>query len=232
MLKQLKTTLLLGSALLAMSQTATARDQHFRAIYEVSITNLTLGQSFTPQLVTTHHRSLSLYELGQPASEALEILAESGNTEPMTAQLLDNGGLVADIQTIDGLLTPGQTTSVEVGISRRGTRLSIASMLIPTNDTFVGGDALRLPRRGSVTYYLKAYDAGTEFNDQNCLNIPGPRCKGAASSAIAETDEGYVYVSNGFHTLAPDDTAGGEVLSPAKYSWQNPVAKVVVKRIY
>ncbi len=232
MFKRTKTSLLVGAVLLTATQLATAAGNNFRAIYEVSITNLTLGQTFTPQLVTTHHRSLSLFELGQPASHELEVLAESGDTTPLTESLLENGNLVADVQTIDGLLAPGATATVELGISRRGTRLSVASMLIPTNDTFVGGDALRLPRRGSVTYYLKAYDAGTEFNDQNCLNIPGPRCGGAANSSAAETDEGYVYVSNGFHTLGEDEAAGGEVLGPARYDWRNPVAKVVVKRVY
>ena len=40
---------------------------------------------------------------------------------------------------------------------------SIVAMMLPTNDGFVGLDALRVPRwRGTYTYYLNGYDAGTE----------------------------------------------------------------------
>ena len=39
--------------------------------YEVTITNVTPGQSFTPQLVVTHPASAILFRLGEPASEPL-----------------------------------------------------------------------------------------------------------------------------------------------------------------
>ena len=72
-------------------------------------------------------------------------------------------------------------------------------MLIPTNDTFVALDSVRLPRVGSTARLAIAYDAGTEANDQNCNNMPGPRCGGVGFSPGPNVgDEGYVYVSNGF----------------------------------
>ena len=90
-----------------------------------------------------------------------------------------------------------------------------------------------LPKRGSSTFYLKAYDAGTEANDQLCMNIPGPRCGGDGHSPDPlTTDEGFVHISNGFHELGAADDAGNEILQPATYDWRNPVAKVVVKRIH
>lgn len=40
-------------------------------------------------------------------------------------------------------------------------------MLIPTNDAFVGMDSIAIPTEpGTYTYYLNAYDAGTELNDE------------------------------------------------------------------
>ncbi|MFT4517998.1 MAG: hypothetical protein ACI9JM_000375 [Halioglobus sp.] len=36
--------------------------------YEVTITNITPGQTFTPQLVLTHDRGFSLFSLGEPAT--------------------------------------------------------------------------------------------------------------------------------------------------------------------
>ena len=45
--------------------------------------------------------------------------------------------------------------------------LSILSMLIPTNDAFVGLDSVKIPTEpGTYTYMLHAYDAGTELNDE------------------------------------------------------------------
>jgi hypothetical protein len=186
--------------------------------YEVTITNLTPGQTFTPQLLVTHPSSIALFEIGEPAIEELAILAEGGNTAPL-AELAIGAGAYA--VTIDGLLAPGASTSGTID-AVAGDVLSIAAMLIPTNDTFVALDGMPLPAEGTVTYYLKAYDAGSEKNDQLCRNIPGPVCGGEGVSAPAEDDEGFVHVSNGFHNLR------GNALKPEDYDWRNPVAKVTV----
>ncbi len=190
--------------------------------YEVTITNITQGQSFTPQLLVTHPQNASLFELGEPASPELEALAEGGATGPLTDVVVN---IAEDVQTVDGLLAPGESVTATVR-SRGGRRyLSVAAMLLPTNDTFVGVDGLRLPNNGSATYFARAYDAGTEANDQLCANIPGPMCGGEAISEAADSDEGFVHVSNGFHEL------GGDALEPAAYDWRNPVARIVVRRI-
>ncbi len=219
---------LLGLLILTMSAGAAA-DGYYRK-YEVTITNITRGQTFTPQLVVTHSRKVALFELGKPAGLPLEILAEDGNTAPLTDALLGQPYEVSDVQTIPGLLGPGETTSITVEATRFHSRLSLAAMLIPTNDTFVALDSVPLPRR-STTRTARAYDAGTEANDQNCTNIPGPRCDGIGHSpGPNEGDEGYVYVGNGFHTLPqPDDDS--EVLGPQVYDWRNPVAEIRVRRI-
>ncbi len=200
--------------------------------YEVSITNITKGQSFTPQLVAMHTRSVHLFTLGQPASSSLEQLAESGDTAPLTADLSDLSDKVGEVATIPGLLTPGQTATVEISGRRRHRFLSLAAMLIPTNDTFVALNRMRLPHRGSVSYTALAYDSGTEENNQNCANIPGPRCLGEGHSpGPNDTDEGFVYVSNGFHDLGKLDAEGNEILGPLEYDWRNPVALITIKRI-
>ncbi|HFD11915.1 MAG TPA: hypothetical protein ENJ32_05545 [Crenotrichaceae bacterium] len=200
--------------------------------YEVSITNLTKGQSFTPQLVTMHTNSVRLFTLGEPASSSLELLAEGGDTAPLTADLNDLSDKVGEVATIPGLLTPGQTATVEISGRRRHRFLSFAAMLIPTNDTFVALNRMRLPHRGSVSYTALAYDSGTEENNQICVNIPGPRCLGEGHSpGPNDTDEGFVYVSNGFHDLGKLDAEGNEILGPLEYDWRNPVALVTVKRL-
>ena len=226
-----------GSALLmscsalilaGINSAAADNSRSYKRGYEVTLTNITKGQNFTPQLFTTHSRSVSLFELGQPASEDIATLAESGSTAPLTETLLALGHRVTEAQTNAALLGPGESVTIELEALPFTDRLSIAAMLIPTNDTFVAANGERLPRRGSKTFYLQAYDAGSEFNDQLCASIPGPPCFGAAISEPDATDEGFVYVSNGIHNLG--DAEG--LIGPLEYDWRNPVAKVVVKRVY
>lgn len=137
---------------------------------------------------------------------------------------------MATPQTIGGLLAPGASATIMVSPTRLQTHLSVAAMLIPTNDAFVAVRGLRLPHRYQRVVFARAYDSGTEANDQNCRNIPAPRCGGEGSPPGANAgDESYVHIGNGFHELAPD--VGGDVLSPLTYDWRNPVAEIVVERI-
>lgn len=203
----------------------TAAQAQRHAQYEVTITNITKGQTFTPQLVVTHKRDAAIFALGQPASEALAILAEGGDTAPLTDELAN---LTTGATTVAGLLGPGESVSTVIAGNPRRDELSVAAMLIPTNDTFVSLDGVALPRRGERVYMAPAYDAGTEINDQDCSNIPGPRCGGEGFNGA--DGEGYVHIGNGFHALT--ESAGGEVLGPLQYDWRNPVARITVRRIY
>ena len=96
----LKPTVLAMTALLFA---ASVQANNGLRIYEVTITNITKGQTFTPQLVVTHSSSVRLFSLGQPASPALEVLAEGGDTQPLTDLLLNLG---ASPHAIGGLLGP------------------------------------------------------------------------------------------------------------------------------
>ena len=200
--------------------------------YEVTITNLTRGQTFTPQLVLTHDKSVKIFEAGEPATEALELLAEGGDTGPLTDELSENPRSIGEITTIPGLLGPGESATVMIKASHRRRYLSMAAMLIPTNDTFVALNRVWLPHHGSRVYTALGYDAGTEANDQNCAHIPGPRCGGEGpSSGPNEGDEGFIYISNGFHDLGSTDDNDNEILGPAVYDWRNPVARIKIRRI-
>jgi len=199
--------------------------------YEVSITNITKGQTFTPQLVLTHKKSLSLFTLGQPASMPLELLAEGGDTEPLTDYIESTPNKMGEVQTVPGLLASGQTVTFKISGHHKHHYLSFAAMLLPTNDTFVALSAVKLPKKGSVSYFAVAYDAGTEKNDQNCAYIPGPLCGGEAHSEVSDMDEGYVYIGNGFHDLGDEDDEGNIILGPLQYDWNNSVALVSIKRI-
>ncbi len=217
--------LLLGSIFALVLASASAR----AANYEVRITNLTLGQTFTPILVVSHRGGVQLFDLGVPASAELEILAEAGSIGPLES-FVRTLPQVRDTATNGALLGPGETTTIRVRAGGAVDRISVAGMLIPTNDTFVGLRSLMLPRGAETqTAFALAYDSGTEPNDQNCAHIPGPRCGGEGSSARSPQDEGFVHVSNGFHELGRGSKGGGEILGPKTYDWRNPVARITVR---
>jgi len=118
---------------------------------------------------------------------------------------------------------PGQSVEIELNSNKKFNRLSIISMLLPTNDTVLALRGAKLPKHGKRTYLLSAYDAGTETNDESCENIPGPFCQGSPFSP-EDVGEGYAYPSAGIH--------GEADLSGDVYDWAGPVAKVVIERMY
>lgn len=200
--------------------------------YEVQVTNLTKLQTFTPLLVVSHKPGIRLFVPGQAASPELEAMAEAGDIGPLDALLGTHPRRVRDTNTNGGLLGPGESTTIEIKAGGAFRRLSLAGMLIPTNDTFVAVDSLVLPRGGGRrTITAVAYDAGTEANDQNCAHMPGPRCGGEGLSEPADGDEGFIFVGNGFHDLGDQDPDGNEILGPFNYDWRNPVARVTVRRV-
>jgi hypothetical protein len=202
-----------------VTQSAMAEGKASR--YNVTITNLTRGQSFTPIIVASHRRRVALFEFGAQASPVLAALAEAGDTDPIADQLKGS----ADVQQITssgGLLDPGQSTTVNIEARRNYNRISLAAMLIPTNDAFFAIQGVRTPRgKNPRVVYAIAYDAGSETNDEACVNIPGPVCGGAALSPN-DTGEGYVHVHAGIHGI-------GDLL-PEERDWRNPVAGIAIQR--
>jgi len=193
------------------------------ASYHVTITNMTNAISFTPILVASHRRPLSIFEPGTPAGEDLSSIAEAGDIGPLTTTLNADPEVV-DVQNSGGLLGPGESVTVIVDGERGVKYISLASMMLPTNDGFIGLNSVRVAKRGSVTYYSPGYDAGSEANDENCANIPGPTCQGVGlSPGENDGDEGYVHVHRGMHGIGS--------LAADVYDWRNPVARITISRV-
>ena len=190
--------------------------------YQVTITNLTQAQFFTPILVASHDSGQPVFQPGQPASPELEAVAEGGDTGPLMT-LLDGNEDVYDMAVSEGLLAPGASVTVTVEGKRDSRYLSLVSMLIPTNDAFVGVSGVKVPRKKNspATLLVPAYDAGTEVNDESCAHIPGPVCGGEGMSAAG--GEGFVSVHAGIH--------GTGDLAAHTYDWRNPVAAVTIERM-
>jgi len=213
-----------AAALLFLSGIATA------ASWQVEITNVTPGQTFTPILVATHYGSSGVPGIGAPASDALAMLAEGGATGPLGEEIAANTRRGTSVKELGGLLEPGQTVKTDV-VGRPGQRLTLAAMLIPTNDTFFSIGSVFLPVHGEKTVYALAYDAGSEINTQSCADMPGPVCGGVGYSP-GSAGEGFVHVGNGFNDLGTAAAGEPEILGPVPYSWNNPVAIVTIRRVY
>lgn len=194
------------------------------ADYAITITNITHGMLFTPFVAAIHTSQIALFELGSPASDELARVAEGGDTGPLAAKLNDSAEVFA-VGSGSGPLFPGQSVTLHINGPKHLSKyrhLSLASMLVPTNDTFVSLNSVKLPLTGSVMYLAKSYDAGSEINDESCVNIPGPFCGGEGYSPDSE-GEGFVFPSPATH--------GEGDLSTATYRWSDPVAKITITKM-
>ena len=201
-----------------------AADDEEQLYVEVSLTNLTPGQVLSPVFFARHDGHVDpLYALGQPASEALAMMAEDADATDLLSQWDPQASsYISEAMVLalnDGPIPPGETVSTHFEIEDGNTNMSFISMLVTTNDAFIGGNAIDLTE--SRTINLTAYDAGSEYNSEDCAYIPGPPCGNHARDD--RMAEGYVYVHNGIH--------GGEGsgLTPATHDWHNPVARMTIK---
>lgn len=198
---------------------------HKGIAYKVTIENLTGGQPFTPPVVATHKGGVRLFEVGEAASFELKEIAENGNLTPMLDALAANNKVFATAVGVTpvGPLLPGEAVTVMITADEGANRLSIANMLVCTNDGFTGVDSVKLPNAGSVVLLTQAYDAGTEINTEAsadlvppCLNDGGGT--GASNPDLAEG--GVIHHHEGITGVAD--------LDPAVHGWDNPVAKITI----
>lgn len=230
-LKTIKTTLVISA--LAVPFVAQAKD------ISVTITNLTNGIYFTPLFVSAHSQELDFFELGEVASEHLQAMAEGGDFSGLSEDAKEYDADVSE-DPAGGLLAPGATATAELDdLSRKNKYLSVTAMLLPTNDGFVAADSIRIPnKKGSYTFYLKGYDAGTEANDEiinggGAPNNPGIPAdpggnNGSGASGVTSVEHNNtVHIHRG---IVGDTFVDGGIsdLDTAVHRWHNPVAKMVI----
>jgi hypothetical protein len=193
------------------------------ATFRVVITNITAGQISGPPIAITHDSDFHLFIPGAPASDGVAIMAEDAALATLVAELEGNAHVYA--HAAGGMpLPPGQSMEIEVDSTATYKEISVAQMLVTTNDTFWAVHNVALPRGvgQSVTSYATAWDAGSEANTESCSTVPGPPC-GASMVRDPGGAEGFVHVSDGIHGIAD--------LAPAEFDWRNPTVKVAVTRV-
>ncbi|MEN8683708.1 spondin domain-containing protein, partial [Marivita sp.] len=173
----------------------------------VTVTNTSSdgGTFLTPFWFGLHDDGFDLGNRGEAASAGLEALAEDGNFDAIGAELLaaDPDGVGGAILGARGPIATGETASTTILASTATPFISLAAMLLPSNDAFIGtlnpvelfdenGDYLGdqiLTFEGS-----NVYDAGTEVNtelDAAFINQTGPN--------TGETEGGVITLHTGFN---------------------------------
>ena len=201
-----------------VSGVAYAKDKG--SLFEVTITNITLGQIISPPIVISHNKDFQLFNLGSPASDELAALAEDGMTGPLSAYL-DTLDSVYQYNTADGGIPPGKSVTVTIETKKGFRLLSAAGMLVSTNDAFFAVRSAEVRKKDGPTVEARAYDAGSEFNSELCAYIPGPPCGNPGKRDTAGA-EGYVYIHAGLHGIGD--------LDPAVTDWLNPVATITIQK--
>lgn len=241
-----------------------------------TIENMTNAITFRPFLLAAHSEDAAVFHAGRPAADfsGIQAMAECGGIDELVARLSAAGADVV-ANPVDqakpfnpplGLLFPAGITdgdtvvpfdaglpgsvSGTIDVSKRNTHFSVVAMLLPTNDAFAGLDSVRIPKKsGTYVYFLPAYDAGTEANDEipaddNPLDcFPGEPGypvdplgnDGTGGSGVASggNDLDGLDISRAVHihrnNVGDLDPAGGESdLDARVHRWLNPVVKLTL----
>jgi hypothetical protein len=199
------------------------------ATYDVKLTNLTANQPMAPIAAILHGQGFTAWQVGATARDGLEQLAEGGDPGSLLAEAAANLA-VRDWVSGHGIVPPGSSDTVALTGRLEGAQLSVASMLVNTNDAFTGttGQSLDDLQVGqSMTIDMSSYDAGTEDNSETASSVPGPVAGGEGYNP-ARDDRDFVTVHPG--VVSADDGLAVSALDES-HRFQNPAAQLVITRI-
>ncbi len=208
---------------------------------EITVTNLapTGGVHVTPVWVGFHDGTFDIYNLGDPASSALERIAEDGNPMPLSdAFTASSAGMEQGVIVGPGagagfppppVIPPGGMASLLITLdsSLASSRyFSYAAMVVPSNDYFIAnGDPLAHPvftsgglfnsdpgTPGLISFTVlgtQVRDAGTEVSDEM---FDTTAFLGQSMNNTGADENGVV------HAPTASYTPGGPVLSDSRFT--------------
>lgn len=207
-----------------MDTTPVVEPEPVNVSYEVTVTNLTNAQPLSPIAVVLHDTD-TLWSIGESASVALETMAEGGDNSQLIALEIVNASVSGSAP-----LMPGVTETLTVTIEdQTDAMLSLATMLVNTNDAFTGLSSIDLSGLAvgdTWTTYTSVYDAGTEGNSEAAGSIPGP-ADGGTGYMMDRDDVDVVSMHPG--VVSQDDGLTTSVLTQA-HRFDNPATYVMIKR--
>ncbi len=202
------------------------------AQFELTITNLTNNQPLSPAAVVVHRGGFQVFTVGTAASLPLEVLAEGGDNSDFVADAQGGAG-VLEVRSGAGPIGPGASESFTFDADITSTPnlfLSIATMLVNTNDAFsganradIGGLAVGDTRRLRSI----AYDAGTEADSEAAGTIPGPAVGGEGFNPARDDDADQVTMHGG---VISNETGLATSVLTSQERFDNPVLQISVTR--
>lgn len=174
-------TLILSALVLSAAPSLAQNTARYRVTFDATWSQATHPSAypnnahFSPMIGTTHNGGLDLWETGTLASNAMEVMAETGSPAPLTN--LINNAITAGTagERIQGGVfnSPGMDDDTFF-ITEDFPMVTLVSMIAPSPDWFVGVDSVSLMENGEwvdKTFMLHAYDSGTDsganFNSGN-----------------------------------------------------------------
>lgn len=143
------------------------------------------GTVLTPFWFGVHDEGFDLFEIGETASEGLERIAEDGTFMTIAEELVaaDPEGLGGIVTGAAGPIATEETASVNVGIAdSTDTRfLSLAAMLLPSNDAFVGTEE-----------EIALYDEAGDFLGTQTITFLGTDVLDAGTEVNTEMDAAFI----------------------------------------
>ena len=225
----MKYRILLIAASVGLLAGCPSDDDEYR--YTVKVANLTANQPMSPLAVLAHNSRYQLFEIGQASSVELEHLAEGGSNAELIGLMNSNNNIDQGISG-NGLVLPGAADQVTITVDpHRYGYLSVASMLVNTNDAFVGETGLSLKSLAVGESYemsMNVWDSGTELNDDLAATIPGPAGGGEGFNAARNDSNDVVAFHAG--VVSQDDGLANSALV-ASHRFLNPGAKVTITRV-
>lgn len=192
--------------------------------YDVTVTNLTNSQPLSPVAVILHAEG-NLWTLGESASVELETMAEGGDNSGLL-------GLSVAMATASGAapIGPGGSETISVTIEDvTDAKISVATMLVNTNDAFSGLNAWDLSQLAvgdSWSTNANVYDSGTEANSEAMGTIPGPADSG--TGFVADRDD-VDFVGSHAGVVGSDDGLTDSVLNN-QHKFDNPAVRISITR--
>ena len=163
------------------------------------------GVYLTPVWVGFHDGQYDLFDVGGLATAGLEHIAEDGDAGPLRAEFAAAAGQGLDgvILAPDGfpgapVYDPGEHSSAEFMLNPTDHRyMSYASMIIPSNDAFIGNHN---------PWAIELFDAAGNFKGKKIITVLGSMVWDAGTEWNTEMDAAFLNQSagdTGVTTIAP-----------------------------
>lgn len=198
---------ILSVACLALALAAPLQADSHMARVVVKVENLVPygGVYFTPVWVGFHDGMFDLFDVGGLAGAGLERIAEDGDAGPLRAEFAAAApqGLDDVILSPDGfpgapVFDPGERSSAEFMLNTTYHRyMSFASMIIPSNDAFIGNHN---------PWAIELFDAAGNFKGKKIVTVLGSMVWDAGTEWNNEMDAAFLNQSagdTGVTTMAP-----------------------------